>query len=194
MYLKVRLKEYDIESCNINILKRAGVITDELYHKLANGGKDNRVKYIGNMIKDKPVVYDILQAGIKEILGMFIESNNITEDMIYERNHDAIWIRSSKPIKNLVFDSIRLVCKRDFTSMLTMDKGIIYYNSITGDLDARYIDKSIIDRDGVRSLLEKVMGFMEGDQHIKAYTVIHDYNTNIEYWDFIHDLLDALDL
>lgn len=198
MFLKIPIREYDIRKCNISALYSVGIINKDTYEKLSNTTKDNRLYTIGMMSKDNPDIFPTIDRVIDETHKEFIKDNNITDDMIYERNHDAIWILGGKSIVHTTYSNgiIQVVCKQRYTSILEVDKMRFYYNTVTGKLHKRYVPEDFFkDDDMFWDMLANVMGYLECGDDISVYKYIHEYNNSMDtYNEFIHKLLDELDI
>jgi len=131
------IREYDIEQCNINILKLNNIIDITEYTRLKNADKQYRVIAIGKMMKTDRRVYETINKDTNKYVSLFIKSNNIADENIIEINHDAIWTLNAD-VSNHQFDElIRFKSKNEFNILFTYKSIKFYYNTLTGIFDMR---------------------------------------------------------
>ena len=194
MFIKSRIREYDIEECNISILRKHKIISDSEFLVLQKS-KERRLIFVGNLIKEDPNIYKIISAETDKAIKAFIELNNINLASISEICFDALWIMGGKLITTRKINGLNIRCKREYTSLLEIGKMKFYYNSLTGELETRYVGKGIKDDKPLLLIIKSVMGLLESGDSISAYKIIHNYNSSQKaYNQFIHDMLNELNI
>ena len=58
--------------------------------------------YIGKMMGNDKKIYNIIKEGQKKYTDLFKEANELSQDNVYEVNHDAVWV-VGKVCKHLKF-------------------------------------------------------------------------------------------
>lgn len=118
--------EYDISKANINLLLQANAISNEKYNKLFNASREERQKAVGIMQLRDNNIYNIINAGVKNMRNKLMEVNNIPLENILSAKNDALFIINQKP-KITKFDNIEFVLKNTYTSFFKVDSLELYY-------------------------------------------------------------------
>ena len=135
------IREYDISKANINVLLAKNVISQDLYNKLYSSDRMTRQVYIGKMIRDNPLIQEILSDGIIEYKQKFFEANGIIDSDIISIKNDALFILNKMP-QVLNFDNITFVHKNTYTSFMRINELEIYYGAGS--------DYEVIDIKGIK--------------------------------------------
>lgn len=169
-YVVGNIREYDIAQCNINIMRKLGIISPEKFTELSTGPKQNRVVVVGKMIRDNPQLYKDLTAEVNKTMDLFISENKIDETCILERAYDAIWINNIFP-KSLIIDGIELKDKRQATALLEIDKFRFYYNSVTGEFYTRFVGVNFSEK--LLNDIKKYIILKGANDYKKLYVEYH---------------------
>lgn len=126
--------EFDLEKANISALYEEKYFNKNEYEYYYNLPKQDREVLIGKLIKTKPEIYQIIQAGIINAKRMFFESNNIQiQNILYIDNDSITLAYDQKDNLNFItkFSNIyNFKCKNIYTSFLRL-YGIdfLYFNN-----------------------------------------------------------------
>lgn len=102
------IREFDISKANINVLRDAGVLSEEQYQYFLKANSNERYIAIGKMQGADTKVTEALQNGITNARKIFMELNCIDDSDILAIRNDAITIIGNKPVKYLnVTDRVR---------------------------------------------------------------------------------------
>lgn len=157
--------EYDITSAGTNIALANGLIDNETYDKLMKMSKESRVKYIGNLSKDK-TFSSSLSDGFKSARKVFLDSNSLSESNIVEIRKDAIY--TFEICECTEFDNIKWMLKNVYMFYMRFPNSICVY-----------IGKEVIEPKG---LGESKSYFDEFNNILKYYTENYSYKKNAEWW------------
>ena len=106
--------EYDMRKANISVLLEKNVISEDLYTKLYNGDRLYRQIYIGNMIKNNPVIGVLLKTGIKDAKKRLFETYNIQDNEVIGIKNDAVFLTKYLG-EEVNFSPIVFIKKNKFT-------------------------------------------------------------------------------
>lgn len=147
-YISGRIVEYDIQSANINILKRYNKISDDYYNYLSRLPKQDREVEIGKLIRVDRSYYDTITKGIRESKLQLIKSNNIKPEQIVRVANDAIYINNSIDLKYTQFDRIIFKQKSKASVYLNLSNILIFYSLLSNDnidIDIKNIGKDKLE-------------------------------------------------
>lgn len=125
--------DYDIAKANINVMKAAGVISDQEYDNFLIMDKMNREICIGNMIKKNQDISKIIKDGITEAKKELMISNNIDDDEVVRIANDSMVIKREFPLKYTRFKIseidhyIEFVNKGMFTTMMNLNGIVLFF-------------------------------------------------------------------
>jgi hypothetical protein len=105
--------EYDIQQGNINVMKRYGLIEDNLYDALKILPKEERNRKVGLLIQNNKELSEALSSGFTEVVDNFISINNILPDDILSVKNDAVFLVNRKPMVTQ-FDNINFIEKNRY--------------------------------------------------------------------------------
>lgn len=177
MFEKMKLQEYDIKSANANVMYTLNMIDKDLYEKLINMDKKERVIYVGKMIKKDDTLYNELMDGYKYYTDKFIKENGL-EDNVYEVVKDAVWIFGKYPKKTEFNNYVKFTRDRVATSVMTLDKIKFYYNSINNKLFNRGLGDIDFDTFPILKKIKEFMMYKESDKYKILYKKIHKFHYN----------------
>ena len=122
------IREYDISNANINILLYKNLISLDDYKIYSNLDRFKRQYTIGMLQRKDKTIAKELNDGFKEIMDLFIKSNNIKEYEILSIKKDAIYLINKIP--NITsFSNIEFITKNTYTSFYKISKLEFYYFS-----------------------------------------------------------------
>ncbi|MGL5714451.1 MAG: hypothetical protein ACRCX2_15640 [Paraclostridium sp.] len=121
------IAEYDISSANINILRQAKAITDDIYYSLVDAPKLSRNILIGKMMRDNKELVQVVESGCRKSINMLIKYNNIPQSAILEIAKDALWLYNCEPKDLILTDNITFVKKRAYQGMILVSDKIKIY-------------------------------------------------------------------
>ena len=140
------IKEYDISKANINVLRDANIITEELYQYLLVAPKIEREVYIGKMQGNDPNVTAVLKQGIENARKVFMEINNINPSEVLSIRNDAIMVISNRPMILDITQRVKFRLSGDYRSFYKINNLNFYYNYnlVTEEevLDVKGMDES----------------------------------------------------
>lgn len=140
--------EFDIQKCNINVLREAGVLDQETYEYLWNAERMVRQCYVGNMCKN-PEIERIRQSGTIEAKRKFFMANKIQDSEVLSIKNDAVFIISRVP-PICDFGMIHFIKKHQYTGFYKVLNLELYflYNSVTQEegLDVKGINDEMLMR------------------------------------------------
>ncbi len=144
-----KIVEYDISKANITMLYQKGIIDDNMYNFLYILPKDDREKYVGNMIasNEDGSVYNAIRNGKLEAKKLLFESNNLTDNSIIRIADDAVYVAGSKDLEYTKFGLVEFKHKHVYTSFIHLkgDVCAFFYNGInTNDIEIVGISDNIV--------------------------------------------------
>lgn len=194
------IHEYDIASANANVMWQDKLIDTELYEFLLRIPKDQRVRIIGEMMRDKPELVGAYSDSLRVYRNKFCEMNgiNVTDDMstdVLLVMRDAIFT-IGKEAHYLDFGAVHFVNKGHYTSYLLFNtkrnKFSVLYNGINKIIEVKGIsDKTLklynpLLLQFIQYILEMVEGgkkkeeiFMVMNNFYNDYT---NFNLDIEFY------------
>ena len=143
-YISGRIVEYDIQSANINVLKKYHKISDNYYNYLSLLPKTDREVEIGKLIRVDRSYYDTIQKGIKESKLLLVEKNHIKPEQIIRVANDAVYINSSVDLRYTEFDGVKFKQKSKSSVYLNLSNIYIFYSVLDNDnidIDVKNIGK-----------------------------------------------------
>lgn len=184
--------EYDIKQANINILYGAGMIDENRYNFLKNTDKQTREIIIGKSmiiyakdtkerpadspeeIKRKRSIISTISSGIANSKIALQESNGFPDTSVVRIANDAVYVESSGPLRNTIFDiynngkPIEFKCKNHFTSFIQFSNRICIFFRITNDdeynMDVKGIGESKINmgyHNAILSFIGDILFYLE---------------------------------
>jgi len=128
--IKSTIAEYDIKACGATAIKQ--IKGDEIYNKLMDMSKHDRVVKIGLMMRDEPGLSEKIQKLRLEWLNTFIESNKIKPTNIIETTPDSLILHKKIPTK-LIFGDVEFRNKEGtFSSMFRLGRLSVFFDSMRG--------------------------------------------------------------
>lgn len=118
---KKPIREYDMESANVSVLREKDLISGEMYLDIMESPKGARNKLIGMLIRDNKDedIYNKIKDSIDEYVEELIVSNNVSKKDILERSHDALFIGGTEDLKYTKFgDYVTFKLKHKYSMML----------------------------------------------------------------------------
>ena len=90
---KKPIREYDMESANVSVLREKDLISGEMYLDIMESPKLTRNKLIGILMRDNKDedIYNKIKESINEYVDEFIITNGVSKKDILERSHDALF-------------------------------------------------------------------------------------------------------
>lgn len=180
--------EYDIRAANINCLKSAGVLEENLYNFLINSPKIEREIYIGKMIRDNKeyqnIIDEIICNSKMELINNFI----INTDSIIRIANDAVYF--TNPLLELpnayTLDSnpyITFLQKNIFNHYLKFDNILVFINTLGDEfnVDVKGISESELPlHEPMLQIICKCIAAKESGRNDTAIRVFNNY-----YQDYI---------
>ena len=198
-YIKGRIIEYDIASANISVCAEKRLITEDEHKMLNRMDKDKRNVSFGCMIRDNPLLGQRYREELSKQMDLFIEVNDIDKYSLLEIASDAIWV-VNKACKQLSFgEYIRYRNKREYTSLLILDKKHYYFNSVLGDMEFRFLDEKHKDDEIFIEYVKTVMSLKEINDDKSIYLKTHEmilteYRNNLIMIRQLRAILDIMNI
>lgn len=121
------IREYDLKSANINVLRKAGAISEQDYTRYASMDKFSRERAIGILQLKRPEIKDILKEGITEARRLFFLHNNIEDYEVLSIKNDAIFVINKIAHTTDIGNGLIFVCKNEYTSFYYLRNKEFYY-------------------------------------------------------------------
>ena len=136
-------------------------------------------------------IYNIIKEGQKKYTDLFKEVNELSQDNVYEVNHDAVWV-VGKVCKHLKFgDNIEFVMKQSYSSFYVFKiKNVhykIYYNS---DTDKIFTRNFTPNNDDLLEVIRRVLLDLEYNDTNAVYHKLHKKLAHIE--DYKEELIKGV--
>ena len=160
-------------------------INDQYYNYLRNVPKHIREVEIGLLIQSDKSYYDIIKDGICEAKKLLFENNNIDINSVVRIANDAVYINSSTDLKYTQFDEVVFKKKSVCSSMLKLDKLLIFfwYNDDGLNIDIKGINKvsQQLHSEYLLSIIANSIYMMERVSVVDALKFVGDF-----YEDYIN--------
>lgn len=169
------IREYDLKSANINVLRRAGAISEEEYSKYSSMDKFSRERSIGILQLKRPGIKDILKEGITEARRLFFLYNNIEDYDVLAIKNDAIFIINKAVQTTNIDNALNFICKNEYTSFYYLRNKEFYYYFNPVD------NKEVIDIKGISD-----------ENMMKHQGFFLDFITDIFYGAQMYNIEDVL--
>lgn len=167
------INEYDVKSCDINILKLLKVIDEETYIYLQNIPKLDRNIYCGNLQRDDKSLNLRMTSLLKEIVDEFIEVNDLHK-FVFDIVKDAVWVYRIRP-KVLNIRGLEFRNKRSATSILKYKDNKLFYNdSLRGTIFSRGFGEKSEEDYPILKIVKKFMSMKENELNKEVYKYIHE--------------------
>lgn len=118
---KKPIREYDMESANVSVLREKDLISGEMYLDIMESPKLTRNKLIGMLMRDNKDedIYNKIKESINEYVDEFIITNGVSKKDILERSHDALFIGGTEDLKFTKFgDYVTFKLKHKYSMMI----------------------------------------------------------------------------
>lgn len=198
--------EYDISKANISMLYAYKMITKEEYNWYQSLPKQAREVYIGQRIayekeltKDSgsySLMENTIKNGILKAKNDFIEANKIYDIEIVRIANDALAIMKNTQVKHTRFevkkDRPPIEFRLSFvaTSMIKLNKVLVFFNSETGEVTIKGINKNLHQmHTAFLTEICKIVQCLEYNDYKSALIKYHEfydqyihYNLSKEYY------------
>ena len=172
-FIRGIITEYDIEQCDISVMKFLNIISEERYNELKNKDKLDRVKTIGLMKRNDSELHGKIKNHVDVVMDNLIKSNSLDDEAIIERVFDAIWIKNNILTEGLNYLGVTFRDKRQYNSLAIIDGVYYYLNCFTGETLVRYNKDT---HTLLKPLIFDVMGLKERNGATKdIYLKIHHF-------------------
>lgn len=124
--------EYDMKQGGFSILKEKKAITQDQIDYIERLSKEDRVVYIGKILRDRPALNVVLNEGFKEARNFLYNENNMNDSNIISIKKDAVFV--NKKLTKLDFGEYHFNLKNKFTFLALLNNIEFYldeYNNIT---------------------------------------------------------------
>ena len=173
MILVNTIAEYDIKMAGPSVLWEKDILDEDTYNELISMDKMDRQVALGMMIMDNPEWYNIQTEAYKEYIGRFMKSNRIKDYNVLEFVRDAVWVVGRVP-RELKFDSIEFVKKREYTSVFKYKRVYFYVNSVTDVIDIRGLKT---DNEEFLEVLKDIL--IDNEFDVPLYDKLHKVHNNL---------------
>ncbi|MDY5646974.1 MAG: hypothetical protein SPF22_08230 [Candidatus Onthovivens sp.] len=130
------IKEYDLSSAGLNIIKEFKLVPEDIIKKLELMDKKSRNEEIGMMQRNDHTLRDNIERGFVEARRRFFEANDITDDDILSIKKDAIFIIDKECVNN-TFGYLNFRVKNHYLGFLYLNRVEFYYKDRDSELDVK---------------------------------------------------------
>ena len=135
-YLKnTTIIEYDLSKANINILKVAGVIDDDRYNYLYRLPKQDRERFVGQMIIPDSSIYNVIKSGVIEAKRKLFLNNDIKSEEVVRIANDAVFVARGNPLSYTKFGLLEFKIKHKYSIFINLCGILIFFNTDMGMID-----------------------------------------------------------
>lgn len=172
-----KIMEADMREASLQISERFKLLPQNEIDRLKLLTKDERVKRVGCLQRDRKGYSDQFLTKLKEVRMEFIKENHIEDNEIISLHSDAIFINTKKPLK-LIIDDIEFKVKHQWTSYIRYNTIEMFYNGDDESMTYKGMSDKLLDRHtiGLCPHILKVFKMIENyDNDILTY--VKNYQT-----------------
>ena len=126
--VNTKITEYDISKANINVLRDAGVLSEDQYQYLYNCPTQERYETIGKLQGRDTKVTEVLKAGIMNAKKVFMESNNIDDSRIIDIRNDALIVAGPQATVLDITERVKFRIEAVYSSLYRINSIDLYYD------------------------------------------------------------------
>lgn len=164
-YVSGRIVEYDIKSANINILKKANLISDDDYFYLSSIPKIDREIYIGLLEQKDKKYSDAIKNGIKDSKLLLAINNDLQSKEIVRIANDAVYVNRPVDLQFTIFDNIVFKHNNIYSSVIKLGFVIIfiwYDNNGNMNMDVKGLgDNDYLHQNYMLSIIGSIINLAE---------------------------------
>ena len=176
--LNTDIREYDLRSAGLSLIKYFKLLPDKDIAYLDKMEKEPRNKQIGLIQKNKEFARCLLEC-FSEARRMFFEANQIQDSDVLSIKKDAIFI-VGKYCHNNVFGDLEFRVKNQYLGYMLLNKKEFYYTNPNTDLDVKGLGSDVLAYHG-----EYMLDFM---RDVFSMSIYSSRESLISYiTDFISD-------
>lgn len=177
MILEETITEYDIKSCNINVMLDHDMIDRETYDKLNNGPKDVRNIKVGLMFVNRPKWHKKFTDHVNDVVDEFVRVNEL-DGRILSRVNDAIWVIGAIPSKTKMTDNVEFIPKNRCNVIYIYKQIAFHLDTSTGKFFIKGLGKTGgMNADGsyrnMTKFVERCLRLYINDKQEILYSRIH---------------------
>lgn len=166
--------EYDIKMANVSVLRAVNALPDKLLNQIAAMTKEERVVFIGKLIRENKEIQKIISKGITEAKLQLFKSNGIEDSEVLSIKNDAVFIIGRRP-KVTKFGPVEFVVKNKYSLYFNINGIEFYYNKQHDHITVKGMNDDVIEnmdhQKGMITFLKTVFNFLLYDQMKE----LHDY-------------------
>ena len=136
--------EYDIRMANVSVLRAAKALPEKLLDRIADMTKEERVVFIGKMIRENKDIQKVISKGIIEAKRKLFQANNIIDSEILSVKNDAVFVIGRK-LKTTKFGPIEFVVKNKFSIYYNINGLEFYYDKRNDKVTVKGMSDEIIE-------------------------------------------------
>lgn len=180
LYCQGKIREYDMESAGLSILKEYKLVTNKELTRLESLSKKELVRAIGIMQIDNKTLAEKIKNGFVESRRKLFEANELQDSHILSIKKDAIFTRD-KFCKYEEFGNIKFRVKNKYTSFLQLNEIEFFYNEMTDILDVKGISDELLHlhENGMIKIIKDVLNWAsrldEKTLILKLQKLVTDY-------------------
>lgn len=152
----VDLVEWDMKSAGLSLIKEFQLLPEKKIELLENKEKIARNIDIGLIQRSDREFAKKLLEGFKEARKRFVESNQLSEEVIVSIKKDAFFL-FNREVEQTTFGNIHFVKKNSYTSYLRLNKLEFYLNTEENRVDIKGLGQ---DTDFMKTHGEYLLKFM----------------------------------
>jgi hypothetical protein len=137
------IKEYDMRSGGYTILKKYGAFSKDEINLLDSLPKFERNVWIGNRVREKKELSNVLMDGFKEARSLFFEANDIPDEKVLSIKKDAIFVINYPCLNNNV-DGFEFQLKNNYSSYYLLNGKEFYFKGKSQHIDIKGIGDEVI--------------------------------------------------
>lgn len=165
--------EWDIHSANTSLMRYYKLCDEKLIEKAESLKKDERVIFIGKMMRKSKDFAINLENAFTSIMKEFIKVNNLQEEDIVSFKKDAVFVRNKK-ITTSKFGEVEFIPKNKYSGLILIPGYEFYYSENTIDVKGISDDVLPLHKDGVLAFISNIMevysSFNDLNRFLKSYS------------------------
>lgn len=146
-YLKnVSIKEWDIKSAGLSVLKFRKLLPEDELEELSKMEKHKRTVREGLLQKEHPEIAKTIINTLAAARKAFVLLNHLTENNIVSIKKDALFILNANITHPIIKEYFEFREKESYTSWLRIEKKELYYDSFSDRLDIKGVSEENIEK------------------------------------------------
>lgn len=166
-YIQNSIIEYDIKAANWTMLKQTGQFDKQVITMLGALSRDAREVAVGNIIRKKPEVYQIISRGIRKARHRLFMANNIQDQEVLSIRNDAVFIIGRR-LKITQFGDVLFREKNRYALFHRLEKIEFLYDKRHQKTDVKGVSDKVVNhpdhQHGIMEFFNVVFKYLCYDQ------------------------------